>query len=641
MRAELEALRESEARFRALADAVPVLIASCDAERRFKFVNKPYADRLGRRREEIVGRRLADVLGDEIYRGIRPHVDAVLAGRQVEFDVSVGEAADAKHLRCSYAPERDASGAVVGWFAAVVDITERKNAERVAHEQKENLRTLLDTVPVAVFITDDVNCHRVTGNRAAAELLRLPAGSNLAISLAAGARSEHFRFLDHGLPLAHESLPIRRAARGEIVSGEEVEIAFDDGTALHLLVSARPLLDAAGRPSGAVASALDVTTWKKAELALREADRRKDEFLATLSHELRNPLAPIGTAVGILPAVRSDSDRFAELTAIMERQLARLVRLIDDLLDVSRISRGQLKLRKEPVEIHALIREVVEMRRWPGADGHDLELVLPEEPIRLAADAVRLGQVFTNLLSNASKYTPAGGNIRVSVERRNGFAEISVADNGVGIPAAKLDGIFEMFAQLDPQHERSHGGLGIGLSLARQFTELHGGAIEARSGGVGCGSEFVVRLPASPPSEVPAGTEAPEDARPAEAVSARRILVVDDNVDAATTLAALLDMQGHRVEVVHDGAAAVESAAALRPDVILLDIGLPVMDGYAVCRAIRSTPSGKKIFIAAVTGWGHESDRRKSAAAGFDAHLVKPVDARSLTEVIAAPTPRH
>src|SRR5690606_33328895 len=241
---------------------------------------------------------------------------------------------------------------------------------------------------------------------------------------------------------------------GEIVSGEETELAFDDGTALHLLISARPLYDAAGRLRGAVASAIDITTWKRAEHALREADRRKDEFLATLSHELRNPLAPIGTALGILGAVRSDAERFAELTNVMERQLARLVRLIDDLLDASRISRGQLRLKKEPVEIQALIREVVAMRCWPGVEGPELELVLPEEPIRLEAAAVRLGQVFNNLLSNAAKYTPAGGKIRVAVKRRNGYAEVSVADTGVGIPAAKLDGIFEMFAQLDPPHER-------------------------------------------------------------------------------------------------------------------------------------------------------------------------------------------
>ena len=367
---------------------------------------------------------------------------------------------------------------------------------------------------------------------------------------------------------------------------------------------------------------------------LSEADHRKDEFLAMLAHELRNPLAPIRNALRIMQLTPGNAEAIEAAFQMMDRQSSHMVRLVDDLLDVSRISRGKINLRKARVALASVVNEAVEVAR-AHCESLELNLAvsLPPEPIYLEGDSTRLAQIVGNLLSNACKFTDRGGSIRLSVEREAGQAVIRVRDTGIGIGAEQLPRIFELFVQADTSLERPMGGLGIGLTLVKNLVELHGGGIEVKSAGVGHGSEFVVRLPAltgtaRPPAPEPAGPE------PAP-TTGLRILVVDDNRDMATSLAMVLELTGNETHIANDGLEAVDKAADVRPDVILLDIGLPKLNGYEVARKIRTQPWGKAVVMVAITGWGQEEDRQKAADAGFDAHLVKPMEHHSLTRLLA------
>jgi two-component system CheB/CheR fusion protein len=377
----------------------------------------------------------------------------------------------------------------------------------------------------------------------------------------------------------------------------------------------------------------DITDRKLAEQALREADRRKDEFLATLAHELRNPLAPIRNAVQIL-RLKSPADpdlRWAH--DIIDRQAQQLTRLVDDLLDVSRITRGRIELRQERVELAALLERALETSR-PALEAarHQLTVTFPEEPLELVLDLTRIAQALSNLLNNAAKYTRPGGHIRLSASREDGEAVIRVRDDGIGIPPEMLASIFEMFAQVDTSLERTQGGLGIGLTIARRLVEMHGGTIAAASEGPGMGSELVVRLPLAPAPEAAAPDPRVEATAPGASL---RILVVDDNEDSAESLAMLLGLTGHDVRTAHDGPQALTAAAEHRPDVVFLDIGMPGMNGYEVASRLRRRPETQGVLLAAMTGWGQEEDRRRSKEAGFDYHLVKPLDPKALDELLA------
>jgi signal transduction histidine kinase/ActR/RegA family two-component response regulator len=367
---------------------------------------------------------------------------------------------------------------------------------------------------------------------------------------------------------------------------------------------------------------------------LRQADRHKDEFLAVLAHELRNPLAPVRNAVEIMRVRDVDDPGLRWARDIIDRQVQQMTRLVDDLLDVSRISRGKVKLQKEPVDLAAVVGRAVEISR-PLVDArrHELAVTLPPEPVRLEADAARLAQVVANLLNNAAKYTEAGGQIWLSVERDDGEAVVRVRDTGVGIPAEMLVQVFDLFTQVTHSLDRSHGGLGIGLTLAKSLVEMHGGSVRAHSDGPGKGSEFVVRLPLLTPLR--SEGSGPGVNGPLAESSARRILVVDGNVDAADSLAVLLRLMGNDVRTAHDGPAALEAARAYRPDVVLLDIGLPRMSGYEVCRRLREGHFASGPLVVALTGYGQDEDRRHIREAGFDRHLVKPVNPDELREVLA------
>lgn len=367
---------------------------------------------------------------------------------------------------------------------------------------------------------------------------------------------------------------------------------------------------------------------------LRDADRRKDEFLAVLAHELRNPLAPIRNGLQVLRLAGGGGEMVAEARSMMERQLAHMVRLVDDLLDVSRITRNKLDLRRERVALATVIHAAVETSRpLIKQSGHTFSVTLTPAPVYLDADPVRLAQVISNLLTNAAKYTEPGGRITLTAEQHGAEAVVRVKDNGLGIPVEAQPGIFEMFSQVDRNMERAQGGLGIGLTLVRRLTEMHGGTVGVTSEGPGRGSEFTVRIPIL--TEVQQGSGGRTTGPGAVAGAKRRILVVDDNRDAAESLGMMLTLMGNEVRTAHDGLAAVEAAEAYRPEMILLDIGLPRMNGYDACRHIRGQAWANGTVIVALTGWGQEEDRRRSQEAGFDDHLVKPVDVDDLTKLLS------
>ena len=368
---------------------------------------------------------------------------------------------------------------------------------------------------------------------------------------------------------------------------------------------------------------------------LAEADRRKDEFLATLAHELRNPLAPLRNGLQFLRLAGAQPALAEEARAMMERQVEHLVRLVDDLLDMSRITTGKIELRREWAELGAIVHSALEsIGPLIERAGHTLELALPPEPVYLDADPVRLSQVFCNLLNNAAKYTERGGKIVLSAARREREVEVSVRDTGIGIPPHMLPRVFDMFTQVDGSMEKSHGGLGIGLTIVKRLVELHGGSVQARSEGAGRGSEFAVRLPLIEPG-TPRLAGAPAAAAPS-APAARRILIVDDNADSAMSLALLLQALGHEVHTAADGPGALKAAEARRPELVLLDIGMPGMNGYDACRQLRAQPWARGATLVALSGWGQDEHKARARAAGFDHYLVKPVDLEALRRLLGA-----
>jgi signal transduction histidine kinase/CheY-like chemotaxis protein len=401
----------------------------------------------------------------------------------------------------------------------------------------------------------------------------------------------------------------------------------NDGVRWMLWTNRALAFDAAGRVHEAQSTGVDITDRKRAEIALEEADRRKDEFIATLSHELRNPLAPLRNGLHLLRLSGDADQRLARVHEMMERQVDHLVRLVDDLLEISRITRGALELRRQRVALAAVVRNAVETAETlVQAAGHRLDVFLPSEPLHLDGDPVRLGQILANLLNNAAHYTPRGGRIELRAERDGNQVIVSVRDDGLGIAPEQIERVFDMFNR----GERS-SGLGIGLALARRLAEMHGGTIRAESAGLGTGATFFVTLPLDAGQATTADATTPGTT----ALPLKRVLVVDDNRDAANSLAMLLQFLGADVDVAHNGREALERFDACAPAVVLLDIGMPEMDGYEVARALRARDAGRGVPLVALTGWGQEDDRRRARAAGFDHHLVKPADIDALRALLA------
>jgi PAS domain S-box-containing protein len=424
---------------------------------------------------------------------------------------------------------------------------------------------------------------------------------------------------------------LERVLAGEVVRCEE-EVPFPGQPSRWISAVYTPTLDAQGKPDGWVGVVTDTDQQKRAEQTLREADRRKNEFLALLAHELRAPLAPIRNAVRFLQMAAPQQGELQAARDIIDRQVDQMIRLIEDLLDISRITQGRIQIRKSRMELGPVVQLAVEAsRQLITLRDQSLTVTVPSEPVWLEADPARIAQILSNLLYNAAKYTDPGGCIGLSVKREGHEVVLSVRDTGVGVRKEDLGAIFDMFAQrpLDPRN--AVGGLGIGLALVRGLVELHKGSIEARSAGPGCGSEFIVRLPAPPSRGVPGADEIEVTRRVGAPL---RILVVDDNRDTADSLRMLLSLGGREVRTAGDGIQAVTEAEQFRPDLVLLDIGLPVMDGYEVAREIRSRPWGSETVLVALTGWSREEDRILTKQAGFDYHLTKPADPKELEALL-------
>ena len=582
--------------------------------------------------EEAVGQNISLVIPPDRLADEGQIIAKLRAGQRIEHFETERVRNDGQRIIVSLtiSPVKDAAGNVTGASKIVRDVTARKRTER----ERQNFVTVVENS------TDFIGMCDLQGlpffvNRAGLEMVGLDD-----IEQARRTPLQEFFFPEDQGMIMNEFLPsVMANGHGEV----EVRFRhFKTGEPRWMAYKVLVLTNAGNEPVGFATVSQDVTERKRLADDLRrlaadlaEADQRKNEFLATLAHELRNPLAPMSNMLEVVKHAGDDREVLKRAHDTIERQLGQMVRLVDDLLDLNRITYDRLELRRSEVELSSVIQQAVEVARpLIDAAGHDLTVELPEEPIYLNADRARLAQVFGNLLNNSSKYTRPNGRISVSAKRVDDEVVVTVKDNGAGIPQDKLDSIFDMFMQVDLTAERSQGGLGIGLTLVKRLAEMHGGSIEARSAGEGQGSEFIVRLPVLSKASVAAQPE-PAAAEPSPE---RRILIVDDNVDAADSLAMLLEITGNKTYMAHDGVEAVEAIAEHRPEVVLLDIGLPRLTGHEVCRQVRQQPWGKDIVMIALTGWGQEDDRRQSEEAGFNGHLVKPVDYDKLLELLSSLT---
>jgi signal transduction histidine kinase len=500
-------------------------------------------------------------------------------------------------------------------------------------QRLHSLHALIDQAPVPIAIAHDPACRTITANQALAALLRLPSTANISLTPPPG-ESPPYRIQRDGCDIPPDELPMQYAIAHRTRVTNEIEIVRGDGSVLYVQNDVEPLLDTHGQVYGCVSVVVDLTDRKRAELALLDADRRKDEFLATLSHELRNPLAPIRAAVEIMRLAHTEPELVEKARATIERQLLHLVRITDDLLDVARITQNRVELRRERLDLRTVIEAAIEAcRPMIDAQGLILTLEIPPQPLWMVADFTRLAQAFANLLNNAAKYTEPGGQIRVSTDASGGVASVIVADTGLGIEPALLPRIFDMFTQLEAHRQRAQGGLGIGLTLARRLIELHGGTIEAFSEGTGLGSRFTVRLSTAPHANEVSGTSDP--AGSAEGSQPCRVLIAEDNADAAEMMELMLSFKGHDVRVAPDGVEAIAIAAQFQPHIAFVDIGMPRLDGYGAARGIRER-LGPAVVLVAVTGWGQDEDKQRSREAGFDHHITKPPEPDALERLIAS-----
>jgi PAS domain S-box-containing protein len=623
-----EALRASEQRYRDLIGAIPAGVVACDAAGAVVFHNA-CADRLcggppgeapacwGLEACAANGHRLANFTAPlhEVLAGGQPVVDRELAIARPD-----GSRID---VLLNITPLRDHAGAIAGAVNIVQDITARKRVENELRASELRFRTLANAVPVLIWQNDEEG-RNVFVNRYYLDF------TGKTFEDVMGVRWHELVHPDDAPAYIADYMDAVRTRR----PWRNLDrLRRRDGQWRWFDNYAQPLFAPDGSYAGHVGASLDITDAVLAEQALKETDRRKDEFLAVLAHELRNPLAPISNAVHLLrhPDGRRRADRLVEM---LGRQVRQMIKLVDDLLEISRITRDKIELHRQPLLLADVVHGAVETSR-PLIDQHrhHLEVRLPDEPLTLYADGVRITQVLANLLNNAAKYTDLGGRIDLEARRMGPEVEITVRDNGIGIPPGHLPEVFDMFTQAHRAAGRGQGGLGIGLAMVRSLVQMHGGTVEARSAGAGHGSEFIVRLPLVDAHDADDGAAAAAHASP---LAGQRILVVDDNQDAADTLAMLLEADGAQARAVYDGAAALAALPGLRPHTVLLDLGMPDMDGFEVARRIRADPAWCGVRIVALTGWGQESDRERTRGAGFDFHLTKPVDLAVLQAWLSA-----
>lgn len=616
--------------YKRIVDLLPIGVFMCDAEGRIIYYNDQAASLWGKRLalggdeprfcvfEEI---HLPD--GTPVPRDQTPMARAVREGisfRNVQATVRNADGSKF-HTMLNVDPIRGADGAVRGAINAFQDISARKGIDA----EIRRLAAIVESSDDAI-ISKDLDGIITSWNGGAARIFGYRAeeivGKPVTTLIPPNRQDEAFGILD-------------RIRRGERVEHFETIRQRKGGSLVDVSLTVSPIKDDMGRIVGASKIARNIGHLKRVEEELRMADQRKNQFLATLAHELRGPLAPLSNALQVL---RLSDDKAAHVKAadIMDRQLRLMSRLIDDLLDVGRITSGKLVLKTERASISAILRHAIEASTTEiEAASHRLHVGLPPDETLVEADPVRLAQVFSNLLTNAARYTPAGGEIHIDARRDSGRVSVTVSDNGVGIPTERISDIFELFTQVECGLESASRGLGIGLTLARQLVAMHRGTIVAQSDGPGTGSRFTVSIPTVETGPSPGENPSP---KPAGSTPARRVLVVDDNVDSAQSLAMIMKILGHETRVVHDGLAAVAAAAEFAPEIILMDIGMPKLNGYEACSRIRAQHAGIRPFMIALTGWGQEDDRRRCREAGFDLHLVKPIDSQTLIRALEAPS---
>ena len=593
--------------------------------------NDSYAIILGEKHPAALGARFHDIWR-EIWDDIHPLIVRALKGESTYMDRlplrmnRFGYDEDT-WFRFSYSPVRDEDGTVAGMYCACVEMTGEVLAERYREQENQRLMTLFEQAPGIfavlrgpdhVFEIANESYLQLIGRR---ELIGKPARK----ALPEVADQGFFELLDQvyqsGQPFVGHAVPVRVQREASAPLEERfVDFVY------------QPIRGPKGDVEGIFVEGSDVTMRKRVEDELRAANRQKDQFLAMLAHELRNPLAPITTAAQLLQRGNLDPQRARHASDIIVRQAEHMTDLVNDLLDVSRVTRGLAEIEKENLDVAAIVHGAVEQVR-PLLDlkRHELRLELWQQPLHVSGDRTRLVQVVSNILNNAAKYTPAGGRIILRVSSEGGEAVIAVCDNGQGIEPQVLPYIFDLFTQAERTPDRSQGGLGIGLALVKSLVALHGGRVAAHSEGPNTGSEFVIRLPLLP------GSEEHEAQPPREQAmdGAVRVLVVDDNADAAQMLATLLEAHGHLVSVEYDGTGGLARALRERPEVMLLDIGLPDMDGHELARRLRASPDTANAMLVALTGYGQSEDRERARQAGFDRHLVKPADLSELLGILA------
>jgi signal transduction histidine kinase/ActR/RegA family two-component response regulator len=601
--------------------------------------NDPYREVLGDKHPRALGRRFYDIWS-EIWHDISPLIDRALNGEATYANrlllvMNRHGYDEPTWFTFSYSPVRDEHGAIQGMHCACVEVTEQVLAEKYRDEENERFRALFEQAPGIMAVLRGPDHVFELTNQSYLQLIghRQIVGKAARDALPEVTGQGFFELLDRvygsGEPFVGHALPLRI----QLEPGGPLVERFVDFVY-------QPIRDANGAVSGIFVEGSDVTQRKQVEDELRAANRQKDQFLAMLAHELRNPLAPIMTAAQLLKVGRLDPRSVANASEIIARQAAHMTDLVNDLLDVSRVTRGLVALEKEELDLNVIVSAAVEqVRPLIDARRHSLTLQLSGRSAHVIGDRTRLVQVISNILNNAAKYTAPGGRLTLSVTVDEQRVLVAVRDNGVGIAPDILPYIFDLFTQAERTPDRSQGGLGIGLALVKSLVALHGGTVHASSDGIGEGSEFCICLPRL---AAPGGMD--NEASPSaglQAPGALRVMVVDDNVDAAQMLAALLEVQGHAVSVEYDAKGALERVRREHHEVLLLDIGLPDLDGYELARRLRSQPESADATLVALTGYGQSQDRKEAEQAGFDHYLVKPADMDQVNEVLAAAAKAH
>ena len=633
-RAAQRELMESRERLRITLESIGDAVVATDAQGRVSFANPVAEKLLGYRAEESAGRPLREVFNivNEFTReSVANPVEQVLRDGQL-----VGLANHTVLLRPdgveipiddSAAPIQDHSGSLAGVVLVFRDISERRRAEKT----HATLAAIVESSDDAI-VSKDLNGRIMTWNIGAERLFGYREDEVIGQSIMLIIPPER---------IEEEAEILRRVRNGERLDHYETVRVRKDGTPVEISLTVSPVRSADGTIIGASKIARDITERRRMERQLRDADRQKDNFIAILAHELRNPLSPIQNTIKILQLERSDDRELLYYCDLVEKETRQMNRLLGDLLDQSRITQGKLSLYKERIDLTSAVNRAIEASR-PAIDeaGHHLTVDFPSQPMLVEADPMRLAQVFSNLLNNAAKFTEPGGNIRVTTERQANQVLVRIKDSGSGIAPELMPKIFDMFVQGEPVMERRHDGLGIGLTLARDIVGFHGGTIEAKSDGPGHGSEFVVSLPLTAlPRAIEGGRSAA--IKMAAGSPPRRIVIVDDSKNQVLSLERLFKRMGHEVRVAYDAAGAVRVMEEFLPEFALIDIGLPGVNGYELARQLREQAQFQNVTLIAQTGWGRDEDRNQARAAGFDYHLVKPIDHQRLAEILTNPGARR